>query len=73
MIKIMRFVPAILILALGPFSMEEAKGQAATKSKKDKNPVELGQVHWLRGFEKALEKAKKNDKPLLVLFQEVPG
>ena len=73
MIKIMRFLLAILILTLCPFPLDDAKGQATTKSKKDRNPVELGEVHWLRGFEKALEKAKENDKPLLVLFQEVPG
>ncbi len=73
MIKIMRFVLPLLILVPGPFSLDKAKGQATTKSKKDENPVELGEVHWLRGFEKALEKAKRSDKPLLVLFQEVPG
>jgi hypothetical protein len=39
----------------------------------EKNPVELGEIKWRRGFEAALEEAKKQDKSLLVLFQEVPG
>ena len=73
MIKIMRFVLPLLILAPGPFTMEGAKGQEIQKSNKDKNPIELGEVHWLRGFDAALEKAKRSDKPVLVLFQEVPG
>ena len=37
------------------------------------SPVELGQVDWIRNFDEASAKAKKTNKPLLVLFQEVPG
>lgn len=37
------------------------------------NPVELGKVAWHRGFDKTLEEARRVDKPMLVLFQEVPG
>jgi len=36
-------------------------------------PVELGKVNWLRNFDDAVKKAQLQDKPLLVLFQEVPG
>jgi len=36
-------------------------------------PVELGQVDWIRNFDEAAAKAKEQNKPLLVLFQEVPG
>ncbi len=36
-------------------------------------PVELGQVDWNRNFDEAVIKAKEQNKPLLVLFQEVPG
>lgn len=36
-------------------------------------PPELGAIHWQRGFDGALAAAKKADRPLLVLFQEVPG
>jgi len=37
------------------------------------NPVELGQVNWLRNFEQAKTMAKAKDKAILILFQEVPG
>ncbi|NUO00058.1 MAG: thioredoxin family protein [Saprospiraceae bacterium] len=36
-------------------------------------PEELGTVKWLRNFDEALAVAKKSDKPVLILFQEVPG
>jgi len=34
---------------------------------------ELGDVHWHRDYDEALAVAKKEDKPVLILFQEVPG
>lgn len=37
------------------------------------NPEELGRVRWQRGFEQAKAQAKASGKPLLVLFDEVPG
>lgn len=36
-------------------------------------PVELGQVHWQRDLDRALQKAKDTEKDVLLLFQEVPG
>lgn len=36
-------------------------------------PVELGQVHWLRDLDAARSIAQKAGKPILALFQEVPG
>lgn len=38
-----------------------------------KNPVELGKVEWIRDINQAVVTAKKEKKPILVLFQEVPG
>jgi hypothetical protein len=38
-----------------------------------KNPVELGHVHWLRSMDEAKAKAKAENKPILILFQEIPG
>lgn len=35
--------------------------------------VELGTVNWQRDYPAALELAKKSDKPIFLLFQEVPG
>lgn len=37
------------------------------------NPIELGDVHWLRSMEEAQGKSKKEGKPILILFQEIPG
>lgn len=37
------------------------------------NPPELGLVKWERSYETALKKAKESNKPVLILFQEVPG
>jgi hypothetical protein len=35
--------------------------------------VELGNVHWLRSLPEALEQSKVSEKPVLILFQEIPG
>lgn len=34
---------------------------------------ELGKVAWLRDYDTALSLSKKENKPVLILFQEVPG
>ena len=34
---------------------------------------ELGSVHWQRDFDVALAQSQRDQKPLFVLFQEVPG
>ncbi len=47
--------------------------QAAPPDSKHAAPRELGKITWLRGFDVAAAKAKAQDRPLLVLFQEVPG
>lgn len=39
-----------------------------------RNPQpELGAVHWLRDLDAGTAEAKKSGRPLLILFQEVPG
>jgi len=35
--------------------------------------VELGDVHWLRSFREAQTKSAQENKPILILFQEIPG
>jgi len=35
--------------------------------------VELGKVAWLRDLDKALQTAETENKPVFILFQEVPG
>ena len=36
-------------------------------------PEELGRVSWRRDFDAALAEAREASKPVLLLFQEVPG
>ncbi len=36
-------------------------------------PAELGRIQWDRDFDHAIAQAKQTDKPVLVLFDEVPG
>jgi len=36
-------------------------------------PVELGTINWSRNFDEAIARSKADDKPILILFQEVPG
>jgi len=37
------------------------------------NPIELGKIQWLRNYSEALVESAKEDKPIFLLFQEVPG
>lgn len=38
-----------------------------------RQPIELGKVAWGRNLEEAVVKSKENNKPIALLFQEVPG
>ena len=35
--------------------------------------IELGEVSWLRNYDEAVKVAAEKDKPIFILFQEVPG
>ncbi len=37
------------------------------------NPVELGHVHFLRNLDDAYELARETQRPIFLLFQEIPG
>ena len=37
------------------------------------NPIEVGDVQWGRDLDAALKSSDASGKPVLVLFQEVPG
>jgi len=47
--------------------------QAVAESTHPDNPEELGQVNWLRSLTAGKAESEKTKKPLLILFQEVPG
>lgn len=38
-----------------------------------KQDIELGKVNWYRDYDIATDLSKKENKPVLILFQEVPG
>ena len=40
---------------------------------KQKQYKELGAVDWMRDYDAAMQTAAKSEKPVLILFQEVPG
>lgn len=40
---------------------------------KNKNPIEVGTVSWLRDYSAARARSKESGKPIFLLFQEVPG
>ena len=42
-------------------------------SNNNKQPIELGKVNWLRNMDLAIAESAKTNKPILILFQEVPG
>lgn len=47
--------------------------QAQTTHQNTQQPDELGTVDWIRNFEKGLAISEQENKPVFLLFQEVPG
>lgn len=58
----------VVIIALGAPRIH-ADAEDALRDR----PVELGAIDWRRGFDEAQSVARSTGKPMLVLFQEVPG
>lgn len=50
-----------------------ATSKAQTRTNPSNQPTELGKVSWYRDYDQALKSSKKSGKPVLILFQEVPG
>ncbi len=60
----MRMLAAVIVMAICA---------TAYGSQTIQNPVEVGHVNWGRDFDAALRMSAESGKPVLVLFQEVPG
>ncbi len=45
----------------------------AQRTDPNSQAIELGKVEWYKTYDKALELSKETGKPILILFQEVPG
>ncbi len=62
--------PIALVVAstfvLGPTFGESASSSTAT-------PAELGRIPWVRNLPQALVESKESGKPVMLLFDEVPG
>lgn len=55
---------------------QDGSGKKSGSSKKRsavKQPIELGKVAWGRDLDEAVAKSRKSNKPIALLFQEVPG
>lgn len=56
-----------LVVAQGLYGMQETEPPASERS------VELGAVNWNRDWSETERRSAESGKPILVLFQEVPG
>lgn len=45
----------------------------AAQAEENARPREFGQVEWIRTIDAGVSKAETAKKPILLLFQEVPG
>ena len=78
MLRLLSFA-ALAALVTGAFFITSAQMQAsenespAIPADMQEQPEELGLVHWLRDLDAGQAEAQKTGKPLLILFQEVPG
>jgi Thioredoxin-like len=67
---------SVRILSVGILALAVGAGLLAALDRRTApaaNPVEVGKVAWGRDFDAAQAEAKASGKPMLVLFQEVPG
>ena len=48
-------------------------GTCFVATPEDKVPSELGSVKWNRDYAAAKQSSQQSGKPLMLLFQEVPG
>ena len=45
----------------------------STPFRGDEAPIELGVISWNRDHDAAFSQAKQAERPVLILFQEIPG
>lgn len=73
----MRWLALLLLGATTAFAFtamnDSPPAPLAVAGDQASNPAELGLVHWLRDYDTAIEQSKKLNKPVFILFQEVPG
>ena len=57
----------VAVLLIGNMDMNAQRTDA------NNQPKELGKVSWYRNYDEAIDEAKRLNKPVFILFQEVPG
>ncbi len=65
------FVLGSFVTVMSPLGKSES--QAIEEESSFGEHVELGDVHWLRNFERGKARAGSTGKPMFLLFQEIPG
>ena len=65
----------LLLPLVGLIGIHQATAQVDSTSTTDPSsqPIELGNVAWLRDLPAAQAESKASGKPILLLFQEIPG
>lgn len=58
---------------LAGFVLAVVAGLVVARANGGGQPAELGAVVWERSFDRGIERAKQEHKPVFLLFQEVPG
>lgn len=71
MIDRMPFISSLMLIALFLVSMQ-VESSAGGQSGEDQ-ARELGRIEWLRDYDLAQKRSLAEDKPIFLLFQEVPG
>lgn len=64
-------IAIVFIMFTGSLFMSGTENSEAVDA--GSQPIEIGLVNWGRDFKEALARSSHEGKPVLVLFQEVPG
>lgn len=67
------FVAAAVVLSVVTLMPQADSNPPKVPRVRPDQPVELGDVRWRRDFHASLDEARRLERPVLVLFDEVPG
>ncbi len=62
-----------ILLAAQVFAKPQPQEKMEAQPTRQDQPIELGDVRWLRDLDTAVANSKEQSKPIAILFQEVPG
>jgi hypothetical protein len=71
--SIMQLTIAVAMTVLSCSSCSSAASPGNAAAPPSRNPPELGRVNWSRDLDAALKSSGQSNKPILLLFQEIPG